>query len=75
MEKFVAVLLSCKCEEVQALDSMIAANLLPEMVSTVEKAKREDDDRFVHVLEVYFGEENISACRRLVEKTDLSFNG
>ena len=75
MEKFVAVLLSCKCEELQALDSMIAVNLLPEMVSTVEKAKREDDDRFVHVLEVYFGEENISACRRLVEKTDLSFNG
>ncbi len=75
MERFVAVMLSCKCEEIHALDAMLAINLLPEMVTVVEKAKREDDDRFVHVLEVYFGEENITACRRLVEKTDLSFGG
>lgn len=67
MERFVGTFLACGGEENEALDGVVAAGLLPEILSVLPDTP-EGEPPFAHTLENIFGDDESAQCRRMVEK-------
>lgn len=68
MEKYIAVRLACGAEPVEALDSAVAAKLIPHAVYALDGKLKADDDDFMQTLGNIFGEDETERIRRAAKR-------
>lgn len=71
LEKYLAVLSSCEYEAAVALDNTLNSNLV-HVLQIVLDGKLADDDRgLLEAIELFFGEDNVPACRKTIKGITL----
>ena len=66
LERGLAVALDCGYGDFEALDSTMAANLIPVLVSFLNGKVGPDEKSLIELLDQLFGEEKLPACRRVL---------
>lgn len=67
LEKYVATLTSCDVYENEAVDSGVAAKLLPTMITVLNGKISKEEVGFAETVETIFGEDNVSACKKIIK--------
>ncbi len=71
MESYIAVYCGCGGEMQNAMDSAIAAKLLPAIIGRLRDAEGQGDMELSHAMEDMFGDGNIEQCRYMLKNIVL----
>ena len=71
-ERFVALQLSCGVDVKAAVDSALAAKILPSLVSSVKGSISNEERTVAETVEMIFGEENVSASKAFLDAVTAS---
>jgi beta-glucosidase len=66
METYAYVCMACGANAPDALDTAVAAKLLPAVIGILKSAKTAESRGLIDVLEDLFGEEHLDACKKLL---------
>ena len=67
MERYASCYLALGGEPTTALDSVIAVKMLTTVLNLIKHNKKEGDEKFFNVLSNIFGDEEIDACRKVID--------
>lgn len=67
MERYASCYLALGGEPATALDSVIAVKMLTTVLNLIKHNKKEGDDKFFNVISNLFGEEDVDACRMVID--------
>lgn len=66
LEKYAYTYMACGGEKAVAVDSAVAAAVLPSVLIALKDQKSDEERSIIETLELIFGEENVYACKELV---------
>ena len=69
LEKYLSVLNSCEVEPRTALDYTLSSNIVHVLRSVLEGKLADDDMGLLEALELYFGDDNVSVCRKMLKSS------
>ena len=67
MERYASCYLALGGDPFNALDSVVAVKMLATVLSLVKHNKKDGDEKFARVIETLFGEEELDACRAVID--------
>ena len=67
MERYMSVFCACDFDLLVAFDNGMATNIVPFLIAVLSGNLGEEDRSLIKTIELYFGEDNVSACRKAVE--------
>ena len=71
LEKYLAVLYACEIEMAMAIDNALASNLLHVLQIVLDEKLKAEDRGLLEALELFFGEDNVPLCRKLLKSTSV----
>ncbi len=67
MERYASCYLALGGEPANALDSVLAVKMLATILGLIKHNKKEGDDQFARVIDNMFGDEDMDACRKVID--------
>ncbi len=75
LERYLAVYAACNGEMPRAMDSAVAAKLLPAILSNLKGKEGTEEIELLQVLESIFGEENVARCAHMIKHAVIEVEG